>query len=176
MIISDMDGFQFLGRNSGRSDLKHKRGSWGSLRVSIPRSEFWSFGRRLFAYVSTGHEVSIPRSEFWSFGLNSEGASREMIRRVSIPRSEFWSFGLPGIGNGALDCGVSIPRSEFWSFGPHRAASAALPKSYVSIPRSEFWSFGPHLQHVDPRRHICFNSSVGILVVRTCTPCGSFAS
>jgi len=39
------------------------------LSVSIPRSEFWSFGHG--AFVAGGGDVgivSIPRSEFWSFG------------------------------------------------------------------------------------------------------------
>jgi len=40
-----MREFQFLGRNSGRSD---------ATRV---------------AYLTDAHQVSIPRSEFWSFGL-----------------------------------------------------------------------------------------------------------
>jgi len=39
--------FQFLGRNSGRSDETDGQILVGDGTVSIPRSEFWSFGRRL---------------------------------------------------------------------------------------------------------------------------------
>ena len=38
---------------------------------------------------------------------------------------------------------------------------------YVSIPRSEFWSFGPAQKPQPLFNLIGFNSSVGILVVRT---------
>jgi len=40
--------FQFLGRNSGRSDYAPQRRLVGEPGVSIPRSEFWSFGRPEF--------------------------------------------------------------------------------------------------------------------------------
>jgi len=87
--------FQFLGRNSGRSD------SWAAGRVvvvdslvSIPRSEFWSFGRcATLARAVAPPRVSIPRSEFWSFGRYFLFALRAVSPGVSIPRSEFWSFG-----------------------------------------------------------------------------------
>ncbi len=39
--------FQFLGRNSGRSDLGAALEIDKGGLVSIPRSEFWSFGRGL---------------------------------------------------------------------------------------------------------------------------------
>jgi len=41
-----MKRFQFLGRNSGRSDVKVVPRNPNVKRVSIPRSEFWSFGPR----------------------------------------------------------------------------------------------------------------------------------
>jgi len=41
----------------------------------------------------------------------------------------------------------------------------------VSIPRSEFWSFGLHDIYPPACRQIRFNSSVGILVVRTPSNC-----
>jgi len=37
--------FQFLGRNSGRSDVRMSKKDVKEAAVSIPRSEFWSFGR-----------------------------------------------------------------------------------------------------------------------------------
>jgi len=37
----------------------------------------------------------------------------------------------------------------------------------VSIPRSEFWSFGPGQRSAPEPQESGFNSSVGILVVRT---------
>jgi len=94
-VVYSVIEFQFLGRNSGRSDMSgegqiaplHKsfnssvgilvvrtRGiiqDWrGNRRVSIPRSEFWSFGRQRTSFPAHCFVVvSIPRSEFWSFGL-----------------------------------------------------------------------------------------------------------
>jgi len=38
--------FQFLGRNSGRSDFGSPTETIRTVEVSIPRSEFWSFGPR----------------------------------------------------------------------------------------------------------------------------------
>ena len=39
--------FQFLGRNSGRSDVRLPEADAETIDVvSIPRSEFWSFGLR----------------------------------------------------------------------------------------------------------------------------------
>ena len=63
--------------------------------------------------------VSIPRSEFWSFGLDETVHALLHRPRVSIPRSEFWSFGRCAGAYAAVDSPVSIPRSEFWSFGRH---------------------------------------------------------
>ena len=111
-------------------------------------------------------QVSIPRSEFWSFGQGARRGLDIAVGGVSIPRSEFWSFGheyafyvqgavekfqflgrnsgrsdandVPGV---PLGMPVSIPRSEFWSFGPD-PPWRAVHKRPVSIPRSEFWSFG----------------------------------
>ena len=57
--------FQFLGRNSGRSDQIEDY--WDDLPdlVSIPRSEFWSFGRRGYARSAREHR------EFQFLGRNS---------------------------------------------------------------------------------------------------------
>jgi len=87
--------FQFLGRNSGRSDQR----AYGQHRVdigvvSIPRSEFWSFGHNL------GIIINVQMLEFQFLGRNSGrsdmivGAVMMIVALVSIPRSEFWSFGL----------------------------------------------------------------------------------
>ena len=62
-------------------------------KVSIPRSEFWSFGR--------GSGIQYPSSEsgFQFLGRNSGRSDKAWLRQrgfnvlVSIPRSEFWSFG-----------------------------------------------------------------------------------
>jgi len=85
--------FQFLGRNSGRSDPDYLLRSIVKFFVSIPRSEFWSFGHKSFDVGIPSLVVSIPRSEFWSFGLSTRGLRRHNLTAVSIPRSEFWSFG-----------------------------------------------------------------------------------
>jgi len=136
--------FQFLGRNSGRSDRAQERphliraqsfnSSVGILVVRTRCSQRHGGGASY---------VSIPRSEFWSFGLVRRIPCATMGTDVSIPRSEFWSFG-PRLGQ-SLTRGlprVSIPRSEFWSFGPTRRSLTVNSQTDVSIPRSEFWSFG----------------------------------
>jgi len=162
--------FQFLGRNSGRSDPGCCWIRWVNVEVSIPRSEFWSFGLlQRTVDCPLGIRVSIPRSEFWSFGPCLWARRRDRARVVSIPRSEFWSFGLALVQQSQTHPrNVSIPRSEFWSFGrdpgeyhpvPYRLfqflgrnsgrsdqdmKDAQRVEYLVSIPRSEFWSFGPH--------------------------------
>jgi len=61
--------FQFLGRNSGRSDFGPATRHEHLVNVSIPRSEFWSFGLGVRRPAGLFYNpVSIPRSEFWSFG------------------------------------------------------------------------------------------------------------
>jgi len=57
--------FQFLGRNSGRSDLNLKNHTDIGLNVSIPRSEFWSFGP---PGVGVGTKVGV---KFQFLGRNS---------------------------------------------------------------------------------------------------------
>jgi len=190
-------------------------GSGSSNPVSIPRSEFWSFGlsqqvrhvnKRVCFNSSVGIlvvrtlNISSSRHECRSFnssvgilvvrtresgqqkhcngGFNSSvgilvvrtvGSTEPPApyQKVSIPRSEFWSFGhalLHGFRPGAL--GVSIPRSEFWSFG-------RSPLAYNDVQAHGFNSSVGILvvrtrNRGLPRWYPCrFNSSVGILVVRT---------
>jgi len=111
--------------------------------VSIPRSEFWSFGLKRIGDAPHDAPVSIPRSEFWSFGRakgerdgletsvfqflgRNSGRSDPMLVSVTLP----------------FQPKVSIPRSEFWSFGQARLERGPIVVQLVSIPRSEFWSFG----------------------------------
>jgi len=167
-LQSDYEKFQFLGRNSGRSDATVQPPRHPPARVSIPRSEFWSFGLTA-PYTSTSWEtmfqflgrnsgrsdavggrlgggsahVSIPRSEFWSFGQPSEQATR----------CTFWLFQFLGRNSGRSD----EPESWRLPVGTDGFNSSvgilvvrttlidcrALGGQSVSIPRSEFWSFGP---------------------------------
>ena len=85
--------------------------------VSIPRSEFWSFGLKGFKVERSLFDVSIPRSEFWSFG-------HELLPRRMVVQLEFQFLGRNSgrsdafVSAGSVcDLRVSIPRSEFWSFG-----------------------------------------------------------
>jgi len=58
--------FQFLGRNSGRSDLStDSRVQVPVRQVSIPRSEFWSFGQKIII------RVCLRRCMFQFLGRNS---------------------------------------------------------------------------------------------------------
>jgi len=184
--------FQFLGRNSGRSDHHSIRVVVVLAPVSIPRSEFWSFG--LFYPDAAGLfqggfnssvGILVVRTSAWICEVRA-------LRRVSIPRSEFWSFGLVLQGVKRVgDAPVSIPRSEFWSFGliPGRALVGTVLRFNSSVgilvvrtakSQIEHW-IGEQFQFLgrnsgrsDSRRRarsrtrrVGFNSSVGILVVRT---------
>ena len=137
--------FQFLGRNSGRSDRSEDRFWIIQKGVSIPRSEFWSFGRWIKYRTGLTTPVSIPRSEFWSFGQTVAP-----IKALAVSKFQF--------------LGRNSGRSD-----PRRYRRSGYGCT-VSIPRSEFWSFGPPMVCCPVTLTACFNSSVGILVVRTCWP------
>ena len=185
--------FQFLDRNSFGSDFSYAYDYAHRVNVSIPRSEFFRFGLGwglgfatacwLFQFLDrnsfgsdgelTGHGrrlvavVSIPRSEFFRFGLDMLTLCEELARRVSIPRSEFFRFGhLQHLPNHLTNPAVSIPRSEFFRFGP-AIVKRPIANANVSIPRSEFFRFGPLLRFSNRIRILSFNSSIGILSVRT---------
>jgi len=111
--------------------------------------------------------VSIPRSEFWSFGLGAAGDyTPNSIKFQFLGRNSGRSDAAPHPANLPV-VHVSIPRSEFWSFGLVRCLTIAREVRGVSIPRSEFWSFGHDTRTSPSPVSISFNSSVGILVVRT---------
>jgi len=161
--------FQFLGRNSGRSDL-----------VGV------------FAIRNMGSFVSIPRSEFWSFGLADwrEATEEEacfnssvgiLVVRTSASSIVCWmsssrfnsSVGILVVRTCSaravevLAEVVSIPRSEFWSFGRHKVLACGRRWG-------KFQFLGRNSGRSDSPRSVrcrwcecCFNSSVGILVVRT---------
>ena len=135
--------FQFLGRNSGRSDYTITYPFTFNVVVSIPRSEFWSFG------PGSGSVSGFGSGSFQFLGRNS-GRSDVIFelpdaekRDVSIPRSEFWSFG-PGVGDQSDSCTDSFNSSV-----------GILVVRTLSLT-------------VDRQSNQRFNSSVGILVVRTC--------
>ncbi len=84
--------FQFLVRNSGRSDEGVLLDLLLELLVSIPRSEFRSFGHTV--------ALSSPRTGKFQFLVRNSGRSDMVdlgfsgrVKDVSIPRSEFRSFG-----------------------------------------------------------------------------------
>jgi len=159
--------FQFLGRNSGRSDMSKKERILFLASVSIPRSEFWSFGlcppvggtpsRERFnssvgilvvrTYLSRGKFWTIPVFQF--LGRNS-GRSDRATEIPSLRSSSGFnsSVGILVVRTRSIAAAtswsavVSIPRSEFWSFGPDRQLGVHTNALSVSIPRSEFWSFG----------------------------------
>ena len=163
------------------------------LIVSIPRSEFFRFGpARYFNLPEPEAVVSIPRSEFFRFGHLHHQPMGIPNMAVSIPRSEFFRFGrlahvgveldlarfnssigilsvrtsqtMSGRGSSAR---VSIPRSEFFRFGRAGDDDGAPALVLVSIPRSEFFRFGHVPRVVERGRRVSFNSSIGILSVRT---------
>jgi len=111
--------FQFLGRNSGRSDAGPRRGG------------VWS-GQSFNSSVG----ILVVRTE-------NEGLVPCPMYAVSIPRSEFWSFGLP------CSWASSSDRISFQFLGRNSG-------------RSDLQNCPP-----SPINQDSFNSSVGILVVRT---------
>ena len=137
--------FQFLGRNSGRSDP-----TWGYTAINQTTSFNSSVGilvvRTPKAFPSSRliTLVSIPRSEFWSFG------PRNTMTLTAVLGGFNSSVGILVVRTALLHrprssaLGVSIPRSEFWSFGRAITVSETCNEFRVSIPRSEFWSFGQH--------------------------------
>ena len=120
--------FQFLGRNSGRSDYERKT------YISKTAGRFQFLGR------NSGRSDSVLESSCKAFSPAFQFLGRNSGRS---------DVNYTAIGTSPLS--VSIPRSEFWSFG--RANHAA--DRYI-------------------RRR--FNSSVGILVVRTSRPCRTICS
>ena len=160
--------FQFLDRNSFGSDDTPASLPCSNLpSVSIPRSEFFRFGlinSEVFTYTS---KVSIPRSEFFRFGRTQRGE-----RSVAISGFQFLdrnSFGsdyryrqTPPL---ALMMFQFLDRNSFGS----DPALPFLPNQsvVVSIPRSEFFRFGLDLNVWRQVGKVGFNSSIGILSVRT---------
>jgi len=111
--------------------------------VSIPHSEFCSFGRVAAPKIAlVGNIVSIPHSEFCSFGLLQE--------YMRMPKD--MSFNSP--------FGILFVRTQ-----PHVLDWKAV--ATVSIPHSEFCSFGRFISFGSLRSLLCFNSPFGILFVRT---------
>ncbi|GEM_PF-3899712 len=67
---------------------------------------------------------------------------------------------------------VSIPHSEFCLFGPRGVFWASCRRAGVSIPHSEFCLFGQlRGKRIVWAAETSFNSSLGILSVRTCRRC-----
>jgi len=111
--------------------------------------------------------VSIPRSEFWSFGR----------LRVIVNLRYSWRFQFLGRNSGRSDFAAWLSRSissdTFQFLGRNSGRSDNLEVEVehnyfaVSIPRSEFWSFRRDCEYPTASEYMRFNSSVGILVVRT---------
>ena len=138
-------GFQFLGRNSGRSDLMQQFFDPYLLAiVSIPRSEFWSFGRL---------RVIVNLRYSWRFqflGRNSGRSDRgwrtdghcivgcfNSSVGILVVRTFYTTAKLPKPSGGFQFLGRNSGRSDVIVNIQQQANIC------VSIPRSEFWSFGP---------------------------------
>ena len=111
--------------------------------VSIPRSEFWSFGRNClscsrgeshrFQFLGRNSGRSDPISTwnilrtlrlFQFLGRNSGRSDLSLYPAYLCQRYRFNS-----------SVGILVVRTQQWRHLPHICRS-------VSIPRSEFWSFG----------------------------------
>jgi len=136
--------FQFLGRNSGRSDHKeytvHRHGD-GSFNSSVGILVVRTIKGVIMGIRPRG--VSIPRSEFWSFGLTNRH------RRPQAPVK----FQFLGRNSGRSDLfknGISIISRESFN----SSVGILVVRTMPCRPAVERLVRG-------------FNSSVGILVVRT---------
>ena len=158
--------FQFLGRNSGRSDLPQVARPPKGLGVSIPRSEFWSFGprprpqhprRRVSFNSSVG--ILVVRTLMLLCGLEGNHGFNSSVgilvvrtlysMMLALPCSQFQFLGRnSGRSDGAAwDRGVHAWfKFQFLGRNSGRSDMMYLRKArtikLVSIPRSEFWSFG----------------------------------
>jgi len=161
--------FQFLGRNSGRSDLP-ARGSTARRRMGFNSSVGILVVR---TYIAKGNACYNQKSFNSSVGIlvvrtqQIETESGKSLL-VSIPRSEFWSFGHTSLTciarwSACFNSSVGIlvvrtieeglvarrPEARFnSSVGILVVRTDVLDPTQqrvwrVSIPRSEFWSFGP---------------------------------
>ena len=85
---------------------------------------------------------------------------------VSIPRSEFFRFGRLGGSRRACELEVSIPRSEFFRFG--QGSSPWKNRIWASFNSSiGILSVRTQKLNKEERKMEGFNSSIGILSVRT---------
>ena len=136
--------FQFLGRNSGRSDVGLTDPKLADIAVSIPRSEFWSFG------LNRENRQS-PTSVCFNSSVGILVVRTTSARHTSAKRRAGFNSSV----------GILVVRTQSW-----RAAAKLFLQRFnssvgilvVRTGRLE----GAHALVV--RR---FNSSVGILVVRT---------
>ena len=135
--------FQFLGRNSGRSDFVFGGGNL------TPQWKFQFLGRNSGrSDLALFCQFNASTSMFQFLGRNSsrsDPAAPHATRRhdeVSIPRSEFWAFGRLRLIGGA------------------RRKSSFNSSVGILVVRTQ-------AEALDPRPLGRFNSSVGILVVRT---------
>jgi len=135
--------FQFLGRNSGRSDGVER--GWGN----SPCDSFNSSVGILVVRTTLHH-----RRGTHDVGFNSSVGI--LVVRTAV--GFYYGDSQASCFNSSV--GILVVRTRglgWWGVG--------LAK--VSIPRSEFWSFGHGAPWLNARSRCCFNSSVGILVVRT---------
>jgi len=137
-------GFQFPARNSGCSDHS------GATRT-IRRAAQFQFPAR---NSGCSDKVSVSGGEKWRISFNSS------LGILSVRTNQGASTFISGIG-------VSIPHSEFCLFGhaPRRYNNKIA--IIVSIPHSEFCLFGPLSSMLSKATLSSFNSSLGILSVRT---------
>ena len=159
--------FQFLDRNSFGSDHLAFADRGVGVVVSIPRSEFFRFGPPRPSRSAPNVDVSIPRSEFFRFG-------RGLAALAFITTGSFnSSIGILSVRTRRLArvvCALKefqfLDRNSFGSDEALEPVTAFI--SEVSIPRSEFFRFGLRRSRTEqaPLR-LCFNSSIGILSVRT---------
>ena len=137
-------------------------------QVSIPRSEFWSFGRGTPNGVPSISEsfnssvgILVVRTRGGSDSKNILSFCFNSSVGILVVRTRHEVAAIASIKvcfNSSV--GILVVRT------PASGDEDSINER-VSIPRSEFWSFGRDARRLPHRRSPGFNSSVGILVVRT---------
>ena len=168
MAFDQIYPFQFLDRNSFGSDVCDCNAEDVRESVSIPRSEFFRFG--LLQRVP----LPLKRPGFQFLDRNSFGSDQKTARLQATERPGFnSSIGILSVRTLAViegllqDLRVSIPRSEFFRFGHGDAGPTVV--SQVGFQFLDRNSFGSDIGHRSLRSACTsgFNSSIGILSVRT---------
>jgi len=166
-LMYQTDLFQSLGRDSVGLDPQETNAMERVEEVSIPRSGFCWFGPEKRVACSSPRIRFNPSVGILLVWTRWTIRAWVVFVAVSIPRSGFCWFGPIGAVTG---CTTSM---VFQSLGrdsvglDEEIIELLVASDVVSIPRSGFCWFGPSCLFMRNMLIMCFNPSVGILLVWT---------